>query len=86
MADRSRLKMTRRIATLPLLLKERGSVSKVELAGIFEVTGKTIWRDLKVLSEIYPITSELRGRQVYYCYDHNREPTLKKLISRKHRK
>lgn len=61
----SRLTLTRRIAQIPLLLT-KDTFTQSELAQIFSVDGKTIRRDISVLSEFYPIVTKKRGREVQY--------------------
>lgn len=79
MRNSYRLNLTRRIATLPVLLRERGSVTRQALASLYDVDAKTISRDLSVLMEIYPITKQQVGREVEYVYDAEQEPKLHKL-------
>lgn len=59
--------LTERMALLPLLLAERQH-SQRELAERFEVNNKTIRRDIVVLSVLYPIIDERRGREIFYGY------------------
>lgn len=59
--------LSERMALLPLLLAER-PYSQQELASIFNVNGKTIRRDIDVLSGRYPIIDEREGREVFYRF------------------
>jgi predicted DNA-binding transcriptional regulator YafY len=59
--------MAERMVLIPLSLAERPH-SKQELARMFEVDDKTIWRDLQALSLHYPIADERDGREVIYRF------------------
>src|SRR5260370_13836554 len=60
-------KMSDRLAQLPLLLAERPR-SASELADHFDVSEKTIRRDIDTLTPHHPIVSERHGRKVLYCF------------------
>ena len=79
MRNSYRLNLTRRIATLPVLLRERKAVTRQALAALYDVDPKTISRDLTVLMEIYPIRKQKVGREVKYVYDSDQQPRLVKL-------
>lgn len=59
--------LTERMLHLPLLLAERPHTQQ-ELADFFHVHGKTIKRDIDVLSRFYPIVDERDGREVTYRF------------------
>ncbi|MGH9941508.1 MAG: helix-turn-helix transcriptional regulator [Pyrinomonadaceae bacterium] len=59
--------LTSRVLELQLKLLE-GRRSQQELAAHFGVNGKTIRRDIEVLSRLLPVTEERDGRQVYYRF------------------
>lgn len=59
--------LTERMTRIPLLLTER-SRSQRELARVLHVSGKTIRRDIDILSSYYPIISERDGREISYRF------------------
>lgn len=59
--------LTERMTRIPLLLAERAR-SQRELARSLRVSGKTIRRDIDILSSYYPIVAERDGREITYRF------------------
>jgi len=59
--------LTERMILIPLKLAERPHTQR-ELAEIFDISGKTIWRDMTLLSKYYPISEELDGHEIQYRF------------------
>ncbi len=59
--------LTERMVLIPLLLAEHPR-SQQDLARHFSVSGKTIKRDIDVLSAHYPITEVREGRELQYSF------------------
>jgi hypothetical protein len=76
--DGHRLALVRRIAELPILLQER-AWSQQALASLYDVHGVTIKRDIKVLSEYWPVERIKRGRFIEYRIERGAQPTLKRI-------
>jgi len=79
--DTHRLALTRRIAELPILLMQ-GPRSQIELARLYEVSQKTIWRDIKVLSAYWPIHRLMRGPVLWYELAPDARPLLPRIGQR----
>jgi predicted DNA-binding transcriptional regulator YafY len=59
--------LTERMVLIPLKLAERPHTQR-ELAAAFGVNGRTIRRDVTILSSHYPILDELDGHEVRYLF------------------
>lgn len=73
-----RLSMIHRIIELPLLLQQ-GEWSQTALRKIYNVNAVTVRRDIRALSDYWPIERFSRGREVFYRLTPDATPILKKL-------
>jgi len=76
--DKHRLSMIRRLIELPLLLQQR-ECSHQFLIGLYDCNSVTIRRDIRALSDYWPIDRIQRGREVVYRIAPDAKPVLKKL-------
>lgn len=70
--------LSERMALIPLLIAERPQ-SQRELSNLFQVSSKTIRRDVDILSRHYPIVSIREDKELRYAYSNGYEyhpPTL----------
>jgi DeoR/GlpR family transcriptional regulator of sugar metabolism len=81
MTTSRRLWLIRRVIELPLLLQQR-EWSQTELKQLYDVDGVTIRRDIKALSEYWPIERYPRGREVFYRLKRGAQASLKRVGQR----
>ena len=77
-----RLSLIRRIIELPLLLQE-GWIEQEELREMYEVDAVTIRRDIKALSDYWPIERGFKGRKIRYRLKKGARPELGRAGKRK---
>lgn len=76
--SKHRLWLVRRITELPLLLQQR-EFSQTELRRLYDVDAVTIRRDIRALSDYWPVERFFREREVYYRIAPDARPKLKQV-------